>query len=151
MATIQSIENPDFFKEALKILQKLPPPKLKPIEENLDQTCVCGKQIHIMNLESLNTGVFVTANDVCKNCKEGHQVDQKFARIVCAKCKKVFCRIRPGTDKTGFTFVAGRSYHVQDCPQCRMHSDKKSFKIIEKALWDRTHGISEAQTLHLDR
>lgn len=151
MAYIKNVESPDFFKEAIQILQKLPPLKAKKLVVDTSQTCVCGKQVPILDCEVLNTGVFNTANDVCKNCKDGHRIDKMYARIVCAKCKKVFCRVRPGTDKTGFTFVAGKSYHVEDCPQCRAMDSKVSFKIIEKALWDRAHGISEAQTLHLDK
>lgn len=138
--------NQDFLKEAARILASLPPVKPKVITKPKLQTCCCGKEVSIDKLEPVNTGVFITHNDVCKGCKEGKRLDQTHARLVCAKCKKVLMHIPPGTDKSGFSFEANKSYHLESCPQCDT-SGKQNFTIIEKAMWNRTHGIARNKPL----
>lgn len=137
----------DFLKEATKLFAKLPPPKNKPLEIPKKQQCVCGKMVDYSVLEQLNTGVFVTLSDVCKGCKEGHDVDKRSARFVCAKCKRVLMRVRPGTDKTGFRLEAGKTYHLAKCPGCASALDKtdKGFPLIEKVVWNRSHNINTGE------
>ena len=138
----------EFLKEAAKIFTKLPPPKKKLETKITKESCVCGKMVDITDLEALNTGLFLTHSDVCKGCKEGHQVDQHSARVVCVKCKRVLMHIKPGVDKTGFRIVAGKSYHVPKCPQCmsvfREKYDPK-IPLIEKVVWNRAHGINTGE------
>lgn len=140
----------DFLKEAAKILSKLPPPKNQPLELPRKQQCLCGKEVDITVLEQLNTGVFITCNNVCKGCKEGHDADKRFARFVCAKCKRVLMRARPGTDKTGFRLEAGKTYHLAKCPGCTPLLEKtdKGFPLIEKVVWNRSHGVSTGENNH---
>lgn len=139
----------EFLKEATKLFAKLPPSKDKPIQKPTKQQCLCGKQVDITVLEQLNTGVFITCNDVCKGCKEGHEADKRFARFVCAKCRRVLMRVRPGTDKTGFKLEAGKSYHLAKCPACAGLQDKtdKGFPLIEKVVWNRSHNINTGENL----
>lgn len=139
----------DAVKEYGKIIEQLPPPpKVDTDTINIPfETCVCGKKILMTheNLETLNTGVFTCLNDVCKGCTEGHKIDKKFARIVCAKCKRVICRIDPHKDPiTKFEFVAGRSYHLAECALCTPSEDgqAKEYPIIEVKLWKQKNNIS---------
>lgn len=136
----------EWLKGAARLLASLPPLP-KPVEKPLPQTCVCKKQVTIDKLSSLNTGVFITAGDVCKGCKEGEEYDRKHARIVCVKCKRVLMHIPPVTDKTGFRFEANKSYHLNGCPQCEpLEAGKKQrHTIIEKAMWNRVHGIERKE------
>lgn len=99
--------------------------------------CVCGKMIpDITGLDSLNTGVILAVSDVCKNCKEGHKYDASKARLVCVKCKRVVMHINPCRDKIdGFEFKAGKSYHLEGCPQCTGKDGE--YKIIEKFLYKK--------------
>ncbi len=139
--------DPDFFREASRLLASLPPLEEKKIIIPQVQTCCCGKEVDLTKLDALNTGVFVTLSDVCKGCKEGKRFDQTHARLVCVKCKKVLMHIPPGVDKTGFSFEANKSYHLEGCPQCNAASKRQNFTIIEKALWNRTHGIARNKPL----
>lgn len=136
--------DPEFLRDAARILSQMPPAK-KLVLPPETQTCVCGKQVSLTKLSSLNTGVFLTLNDVCKGCKEGARFDQTHARLVCARCKRVIMRIPPSTDKTGFKFEANKSYHVDGCPQCDLLSKKANFTIIEKAMWNRMHQIPRTE------
>lgn len=126
------------LEKAIRILGDMPPPKkftpkiLPPTE-----TCACGKKVPIADLEEVNTGVFKIIGDVCKGCKAGHEIDSKYARVVCCRCKRVITRIRPATDKTGFTFIAGRTYHLAECSLC--NPEIQRCPIIEKVMWDRAH------------
>ena len=104
---------------------------------NTTEKCICGKIVSIDKLESVNTGVVMALNDVCKGCKQGEEIDKNYARIVCRKCKRVLARIKPVQDKTGFTFKAGKSYHVVECGRCTPGVEK--CYIIEKVLWDRKY------------
>lgn len=101
------------------------------------EKCVCGKIVNISKLESINTGVVMALNDVCKGCKQGEEIDKNYARIVCRKCKRVLARITPAKDKTGFTFKAGKNYHVIECGRCTPGVER--CYIIEKVLWDKKH------------
>lgn len=125
------------MQEMVNVLASLPPPEKQPIIEDLRETCACGKRVHIADLEELNTGVFKTYNDICKNCPTGHKLDKELARVVCASCKRVICRIKPAKDKTGFKFIAGRTYHLATCALCA--PGKERYPIIEKVLWDRAN------------
>lgn len=126
------------LEKAIKILGSLPPPKqekvvvLDPVE-----TCACGKKVPITSLEELNTGVFKIIGDVCKGCKDGKRLDRELARVVCSRCKRVITRIKPATDHTGFTFQAGKTYHLAECALCNPKIEQ--CPIIEKVIWNRTH------------
>lgn len=133
----------DFLRGAAKILSQLPPPEPKVVKPET-QTCVCGRHVTYDKLKPVNTGVFHTWNDVCKGCKVGEEYDRTHARLVCARCKRVIMHLPPSVDKTGFRFEANKSYHVESCPQCDATLKKQSFTIIEKAMWNRTHGIARA-------
>ena len=101
--------------EMVNILASLPPPEKQEILTDTRETCACGKKVHVAELEELDTGVFKTYNDVCKNCPEGKKLDKETSRVVCAICKRVICRIKPATDKTGFTFVPGKTCRTFVC------------------------------------
>lgn len=142
----------DFLREAAKIFTKLPP--LKKIDLTITkESCICGKTVDITDLEALNTGLFLTHSDVCKGCKEGHRIDKNSARVVCVKCKRVLMHIKPGVDKTGFRIVAGKSYHVPRCPQCMSIFREKHdprIPLIEKVVWNRTHGINTGENYNIN-
>jgi len=121
--------------EMVNILASLPPPEKQEILTDTRETCACGKKVHVADLEELDTGVFKTYNDVCKNCPEGKKLDKETARVVCAMCKRVICRIKPVKDKTGFTFYPNKTYHLASCALCA--PGKIKYPIVEKVLWDR--------------
>lgn len=122
--------------EMVQLLSTLPPAKpLPPVDNTPKETCVCGHTKLVTDLEMLNTGAFLMPNDICKGCKKGKEIDKAAARIVCARCKKVVMRLKPATDKTGFTFLPGKTYHLTECKLCNPSID--SANIVEKTLWDR--------------
>lgn len=121
--------------QAMRILGSLPPAKPQKIITEPMETCACGKKVPVASLEEINTGVFKIIGDVCKGCKSGQQLDREYARVVCCRCKRVITRIKPARDKTGFTFVAGKTYHLSECGLC--NPDIQRCPIIEKVLWDR--------------
>lgn len=123
------------FTKALKILGSLPPVQRQPLIVEPQETCACGKKVPLASLEELDTGVFKIIGDVCKGCKDGKRIDSELARVVCCQCKRVLTRIKPATDKTGFKFVAGRTYHVSECALCTPGIVR--CPIIEKVMWDR--------------
>lgn len=126
------------LETAIRVLGSLPPPKkAEPKILPPEEVCACGKKVPIVNLEELDTGVFKIIGDVCKGCKAGHELDSKYARVVCCRCKRVVLRINPATDKTGFTFIAGKTYHLSECSLC--NPDIERCPIIEKVIWDRSH------------
>lgn len=129
------------IQEMVNVLASLPPLKPQPIIQDVMETCACGKKVPFSSLEPLDTGAFKTLNDVCIGCKEGHKVDSETARVVCAGCKRVICRIKPCKDKTGFRFVPGKSYHLSSCAMCE--PGKEKYPIIEKVLWDRKNKIKK--------
>lgn len=126
------------IQQAIATLASLPPPaqpEVKILEP--EEVCACGKKVPIVSLEELDTGVFKTIGDVCKGCAAGHKLDREHAKIICARCKRVICRITPATDKTGFSFKAGKVYHLVRCGLCEPGVEQ--CQIIEKVLWDRSH------------
>lgn len=136
---------PEFLKEASKVLASLPPPERKVIKDIPTYTCICGKQVPVTQLETMNTGVFITYGDACKDCKDGKEFARRTATLVCAKCRRVIMHVRPYEDKTGFRFEAGKVYHMEGCAICDL-TGRERFPIIEKALWNRTHGIAPKPT-----
>lgn len=118
-------------------LATLPPSTAKPVTLEFRETCACGKKVPVDKLEMLNTGVFIMPNDVCKGCKAGHKEDAEKARLVCVCCKRVIMRIPPCTDKSGFTFLPGRTYFLEHCGNCNKTTERH--RIIEKVAWNNDH------------
>lgn len=131
----------DKVDKMIAVLASLPPLKPQPVINDFKETCACGKKVNITSLEELDTGVFKTLNDICKNCPEGHKIDKELARVVCAACKRVITRIKPAKDKTGFRFLPGKTYHLSNCAFCNPGENK--YQIIEKVLWDRSRHIKK--------
>lgn len=133
------------INELLKVAEMLPPlPKKEVKIEEPYETCVCGKKVlmDVNHLEVLDTGVFKTLSDVCIGCREGKKIDMETARLVCANCKRTICRITPHRDPvSGFTFRAGKSYHLESCALCNPDPNGNSvpYKIIEVVLWNKIH------------
>lgn len=125
----------------LQVLASLPPLQKQPIVNDLTETCACGKQVSVTALEELDTGVFKTLNDVCKDCPTGKKLDKEMARLVCAGCKRVITRIKPATDKTGFKFLPGKTYHLSNCAFCNPGLGK--YQIVEKVLWDMDNHVKK--------
>lgn len=126
------------INQAISVLASLPPPaQQNPKIFEPEEVCACGKKVPIFKLEEIDTGVFKTIGDVCKGCKEGHQLDKMHAKLICATCKRIIGRLEPAVDKTGFRFKAGKTYHLANCGFC--DPNNKKFPIIEKVIWDRTH------------
>ena len=126
------------IRQAIRTLAELPPPaQEEPKILSPEEVCACGKKVPLIDLEEMNTGVFKSVGDICKGCKDGHRLDQLHAKIVCARCKRVIGRVKPATDKTGFTFRAGKTYHLAQCGLCEPGIER--CPIIEKILWDRNH------------
>lgn len=134
-------DNMKWLAQAAKYIAEGAPKEDIYITTDLSCTCQCGKTKKLEDLEDLNTGVFICKNDICKGCKEGKEIDKKLARVVCAKCKRVTIRIKPAEDKTGFRFIAGKTYHQNGCAFCDKTSGEHRYTIIEKAMWNRTHGV----------
>lgn len=134
--------NDNEMKEALQILAAAGPP-VNPginIKGSLVVKCACGRIVQQVDPEFfkfLDDGVLKYQSNVCPGCKEGERLDREMARFVCVKCKRVWHRIPPATDKTGFSYEAGRSYHTSGCPYCKVDDNEVSAKIIEKVLYDR--------------
>ena len=133
----------EVVKEAVKLFASLPPPK-KELIKTPKETCMCGHLVDVTDLEVINTGVINVVSDTCKNCKEGKEANRRTALLVCALCKRVIARLYPKTDKQGFTYQAGKAYHTHGCPFCNL-SGKENFTIIEKAMWNRAHGIKRSE------
>lgn len=127
------------MNKMINVLASLPPVKPQKLITEPKETCACGKHVHITALEELDTGVFKTLNDICKNCPDGRKIDRELARVVCAQCKRVITRIKPAVDKTGFEFKAGKTYHVSECSMCNQEIQR--CPIIEKVLWDKKHKV----------
>ena len=120
--------------ELLGVLRQLKPlDKSKIITPEYTEACACGKLVSPTKFTTLDTGVMVVVNNVCKGCKEGAKEDSELARIVCVRCKKVVARIKPQKDaKDGFVFEAGKSYHTDMCPGCVANAERSI--IIEKRI-----------------
>jgi hypothetical protein len=77
--------------------------------------CACQKMVPLSNFRVYNTGLINAVDNVCPGCRHGLE---KYAIIVCARCRAVVARIEPHKDKTGFVFEPGRSYHLDCCAIC---------------------------------
>ena len=139
-------QNDRRLAEMVDALAKLPETDKEPgLHVNLelpDIECVCGKKIKLIDrLETLNTGVLLTVNNVCKGCREGHRYDKAHARIICAKCKRVVQRVKPFKDPIDhFEYKAGHNYHTDGCPQCT--GQDGAYKVIEKFLYRRKNKLT---------
>ena len=122
----------------LKAMASLPPVEKVTPKMEFNEICACGKSVPVTNLMQLNTGVVVMPNNVCKGCKEGIKLDRETARIVCLKCKRVICRVKPVKDKQGFEFKAGKTYHMESCGFC--NPGKENYMIVEKYIHSRNIG-----------
>lgn len=121
-------------------LEQLPPaPKLPKLDTTVKETCICGKVVPISQLKSFYSGAVQCIGDVCKGCEKGEKQDKQFCKLICAKCKRVICRVTPGVDPTdGFEFKAGACLHTAGCGYCSStvkDGEQEPFPIIEKRLW----------------
>lgn len=128
------------LNKMIGVLASMPPVDPQPIIDTPMEKCVCGKMVPVASLESLDTGVFKTLNDVCIGCPDGKKIDKELARVVCARCKRILIRLKPATDATGFKFEAGRTYHVSECSLCNPNIQR--CPIIEKVLWNKSHNVN---------
>lgn len=111
------------------------------VTDTLD-TCVCGRQVKLDpdTLTVIDTGLFKTLNNVCRDCKAGAEIDRTHARLVCARCKRVLAHPDPMKDpKSGFAFEAGRSYHTDGCALCNPAKDgeQAAYPVIEALVYMR--------------
>lgn len=102
--------------------------------------CICGKRVTIPELKTLDSGVVAQViDDVCKHCDNkdaGERLDKETAKLVCCTCHRVIRRIAPSTDeKSGFTFLPGKCYHVRECPDCAKRDGE--FSVLEMVIHNR--------------
>lgn len=103
-----------------------------------DEDCACGNKVKPTGFEPLFTGALSVINNVCAGCKEGVRMDRELARFVCVGCRKVVMRVSPHTDPDGFKYVAGRTYHTEQCPACTPGLETST--IVEKVVYMKKQG-----------
>lgn len=93
------------------------------IDKNGCINCACGeKRIPTQECRVFTTDANVSVIDrTCDECKPNVK---GMCAIVCTKCKDVVAYVAPGKSDSGFVMEAGKTYHVDRCPQC----DPESFK-----------------------
>lgn len=125
---------PDDIASVLRELQ--PPPELKDsLLDGKNMRCVCDKIVPMQVLEVFDSGVCKILSNVCRDCKSGVKHDRETARIVCAQCRQVVMRLAPNTDKTGFSYLANHTYHLERCGVCE--PDLKESLLVEKKIHDK--------------
>lgn len=108
--------NPNALSDYIRILDQVGPPK-KRASEGWDINmglCACAKRVLLSEFEVLK-GLVPVIDNVCPGCR--HAV-RDFAIIACPRCRAVIARIPAHVDKSGFTFVKGKIYHVDCCAIC---------------------------------
>lgn len=126
------------IQDYVRFASKLPPPLPKEWHMGaLSQytECMCGKNVTINDLETLDTGVLRIISNVCRNCRHAKLEDRSLARVVCCCCKQVCARMAPHTTPSGFRYVKNVTYHVDRCAKC--HPDLKESMIIEEQIYNR--------------
>lgn len=136
------MENPADLKHIITLLQErervLPAKKIMEDLTCLTDECACGKMCSPLKFSPLHTGVMQVLNNVCPGCKDGAKADKELSKIVCVGCRKVVLRPPPFRDPDGFTYVAGKTYHTENCPVCK--PDIVQSLIIEKVLYMKKQG-----------
>lgn len=122
----------------VSFLDKQPPPP-KPRFDLLDQLeqCACGGMAPVRKFRLENSGVVTYLDNICLDCPRKKELSEQWS-IICATCKRVVGRNEPLVDVTGFSFRAGKVYHVEQCRVCV--PDLTKSPIIEKLLYDRSCG-----------
>lgn len=99
--------------------------------------CACGKKKSVLEMKARRSSAqALYVDDVCEGCEK---VYKDTCKLVCPACKRVRARMTPRTDKLGFAFERGKTYHLDGCAACS-GGDKSD--IIEKLLHDRKIGKS---------
>lgn len=124
----------------VRFVSSLPPaPTTKPVLPDIfKRRCYCGLERNPTEFaqRKSDAGVFFREN-VCKTCPSRKSQWDRLAIIVCVKCREEILRQVPYTDKTGFSFEAGKVYHVLECPACNKALDKSP--IVEQTIWYRRY------------
>jgi hypothetical protein len=100
-------------------------------------TCACGKQVKLIDLQPVYTGVVGGVSDMCKNCTNAQMKakDRETTRVFCYGCKKVVARIPAHTDAGGFEFKPGAYVHTENCPECATGLSQST--LVEKEIHNR--------------
>ena len=79
---------------------------------------------------------------VCKSCpNKALEAISKHYAIVCVGCKEVVIIGEPYTEKaSGFKWVAGKCYHVPNCPSC-LGRVIESSPVLEQKIFYKEKGI----------
>lgn len=105
-------------------------------------TCpLCKKHVPISDIARDEYSEIVKDKIVDTTCKECRDlmVKEKACRIVCVKCKEVFCYMPPSKNKvTGFEMKPGHTYHIMECPKC--NPEIKQTNIIESEIYKQKYG-----------
>lgn len=127
--------------DVMRLMAQLPPVKRKILEGEDTLTkarCACDKVVDAHVLRPFNSGVIIAMDNVCPGC------DKQFfglAKLVCLTCKTVVARLKPCKTKSGFKFLANRSYHMRDCIWCNSELTKSS--ILELEIFETKNNIKK--------
>lgn len=111
------------------------PPKMK---------CFCGHRVAAEKLLRIpHTGIVANVvSMVCRDCpnKAREEVLKTFA-IVCVGCREVVeYRVPYKEPRSGFSWEAGKCYHVPRCPSC-VGRFFESSPVIEQKAFYLAHGL----------
>lgn len=117
---------------ALRLLDEIKKYRTDVSQDTLSRVpCVCGKKLHITDLNTLWTGHIRVIRNLCPNCANNSKGN---CIIVCNGCKTIEGFVNPQVDKDGFKLEANKVYHQMACPGCRPNILKTTF--VEKAVFD---------------
>ncbi len=105
---------------------------------------ICKKHKPVTDMVRIpTTGVVKGVMDCfCSACAKEHPKEvSALARIVCAGCREVVAAVEPFVERTGFPWVAGRFYHVSECPVCSKKLGLTESQIAEKICFYKSRGI----------
>ena len=128
-------------EDIARLLRELKPPQAlrDSLLDGKNMKCVCNKVVPVQSLEIVDTGVCKVISNVCKDCRSAVKHDRETARIVCAQCRQVVMRLAPNTDKSGFSYLANHTYHLEQCGVCA--PGLKESLLVEKKIHDRNKKI----------
>lgn len=113
------------------LLEQLPPPKAKEVSTTI-KCSGCKKDIDILSVKTLHTGVIHAYDELCGNC---YSDLNELTAIICIRCKKVVGRMKPHKTKNGFVFTKGKCVHTEACGCCEPGLTKS--KIIEMQIHEK--------------
>lgn len=106
----------------------------------------CCKRVSVKDETKVkSTGLINYIDNVRYTKCCGPSIEKELCPMVCVCCKRPALYLTPHTNPTGFTFIPGKSYHIDACSECDGRGGMKSL-ILEQVVHNNLNQTKSLDT-----